>query len=67
MTAAFPSETKYSLITTEALNAFDFINIMAYDYTGSWNPSAPGQHSSAEHAREVLITGKIPLEYLVKN
>ena len=51
MTAAFPSETKYSLITTEALNAFDFINIMAYDYTGSWNPSAPGQHSSAEHAR----------------
>ena len=54
MTAAFPSETKYSLITTEALNAFDFINIMAYDYTGSWNPSAPGQHSSLNHAQRGL-------------
>jgi len=51
MTAAFPSETKYSLITAEALSAFDFINIMAYDYTGSWNPSAPGQHSSLNHAQ----------------
>jgi chitinase len=51
MTAAFPSETKYSLITSEALNAFDFINIMAYDYTGPWNASSPGQHSSLNHAQ----------------
>jgi len=54
MTAAFPSETKYSLITDEALNAFDFINIMAYDYTGPWNPSSPGQHSSYNHAQSGL-------------
>ena len=38
------------LITEEALNALDFINLMVYDYTGPWNPS-PGQHSSYNHAK----------------
>ena len=50
ITAAYPSETRYSLINEEALNALDFINLMVYDYTGPWNPS-PGQHSSYNHAR----------------
>ena len=50
ITAAYPSETRYSLITQEALNALDFINLMVYDYTGPWNPS-PGQHSSYNHAK----------------
>ena len=50
MTAAFPSETKFSQISDQALAVFDFINIMVYDYTGSWNPSKPGQHSSYSHA-----------------
>lgn len=50
MTAAFPSETKFSQISDQALAVFDFINIMVYDYTGSWNPSKPGQHSSYNHA-----------------
>ncbi len=31
---------------------FDFINIMAYDGTGPWNPNAPGQHSSMDFAKE---------------
>jgi chitinase len=30
---------------------FDWVNIMAYDGTGPWNPNAPGQHSSREFAR----------------
>jgi chitinase len=30
---------------------FDFINIMAYDGAGPWNPNAPGQHSSMEFAK----------------
>jgi len=51
ITAAYPSETRYSLITEEALNALDFINLMVYDYTGPWNPS-PGQHSSYDHAKQ---------------
>ena len=50
MTTAFPSETKFSQISDQALAVFDFINIMVYDYTGSWNPSKPGQHSSYNHA-----------------
>ena len=50
MTAAFPSETKFSQISDQALAVFDFINIMVYDYTGLWNPSQPGQHSSYNHA-----------------
>ena len=49
ITAAYPSETRYSLINEEALNALDFINLMVYDYTGPWNPSS-GQHSSYNHA-----------------
>ena len=50
ISAAYPSETRYSLVTEEALNALDFVNLMVYDYTGPWNPS-PGQHSSYNHAK----------------
>ena len=50
LTAALPSETLYTNITADALNAFDFINIMAYDYTGPWSPGNPGPHSSISHA-----------------
>jgi chitinase len=30
---------------------FDFVNVMAYDGAGSWNPKAPGQHSSMDFAK----------------
>ncbi len=30
---------------------FDFINIMAYDATGPWEPKSPGQHSSFDFAK----------------
>ena len=30
----------------------DFVNIMAYDGAGPWNPNAPGQHSSMEFAKK---------------
>ena len=50
MTAALPGTTKFDNITEEALQTFDFINIMAYDFTGPWNPSKPGQHSSYQNA-----------------
>ena len=30
---------------------FDFVNIMAYDGAGPWEPNAPGQHSSLPFAR----------------
>ncbi|MEO8352633.1 MAG: glycosyl hydrolase family 18 protein [Chthoniobacteraceae bacterium] len=30
---------------------FDFVNIMAYDGAGYWDPEAPGQHSSFDFAK----------------
>lgn len=39
-----------SNVSNNALNAFDFLNIMAYDRTGDWNPNNPGQHSSFDDA-----------------
>ncbi len=46
LTVAFPNQTLFSNITPAALGVIDFINIMSYDYTGPWNPSNPGQHST---------------------
>ena len=45
MTAALPGTTRYAEITDEAMFSFDFINMMAYDLTGSWAPNNPGPHS----------------------
>lgn len=52
MTAALPNNTRFENINAEALNAFDFLNIMAYDSTGPWTPNKPGQHSSFNFAKE---------------
>ncbi len=52
LTAAFPNKTLYHYVNEDALNVFDFINIMAYDATGAWNPSNPGQHSSYSFAEQ---------------
>ncbi|PWB23514.1 glycosyl hydrolase family 18 protein [Flavobacterium sp. HTF] len=52
ITAALPNNSRFENISTEALNAFDFINIMAYDSTGPWTPDKPGQHSSFEFAKD---------------
>jgi len=52
MTAALPNTSRFENINAEALNAFDFLNIMAYDSTGPWSPAKPGQHSSFAFAKE---------------
>lgn len=52
LTAALPNNSRFENITQEALNAFDFINVMAYDSTGPWSADKPGQHSSFEFAKE---------------
>lgn len=39
-------------VPDDALALFDFVNVMAYDGAGSWNPNAPGQHSSLEFAKK---------------
>ncbi len=45
MTAALPGSYRYPQITTPAMLAYDFINMMVYDLTGPWQPNNPGQHS----------------------
>nr|WP_233164680.1 glycosyl hydrolase family 18 protein [Pedobacter sp. ASV28] len=41
-------------VTDKALQAFDFINIMAYDATGRWDLTNPGQHSTYAYAVQHL-------------
>jgi GH18 family chitinase len=41
-------------VKDETLAYFDFVNIMAYDATGTWAPNRPGQHSSMELAKESI-------------
>jgi len=68
LTVAFPSKTLYSNVSRDALNAFDFINIMAYDQTGPWRPQSPGQHSSFDFASQSIDfwekTAGVPREKL---
>jgi GH18 family chitinase len=51
ITAALPNQTYLTNINQNALDAFDWINIMSYDATGPWIPSSPGQHSSYNYAQ----------------
>ncbi|MDQ8003562.1 MAG: glycosyl hydrolase family 18 protein [Pedobacter sp.] len=41
-------------VTDRALHAFNFINIMAYDATGPWDLTNPGQHSPLSYAVQHL-------------
>ena len=52
LTAALSKGYGGSKVPDSALEHFDFVNIMAYDGAGPWNPKAAGQHSSMEFARE---------------
>jgi GH18 family chitinase len=45
MSAALPAIYRYPEITAEALASFDWINLMAYDLTGPWQPDNMGSHS----------------------
>ncbi|MCO6461939.1 MAG: hypothetical protein J5I59_11070 [Saprospiraceae bacterium] len=50
ISAAFPAMKLYSVLDKEQLNCFDYINIMAYDNSGPWQPNVVRQHSSFELA-----------------
>jgi chitinase len=41
-------------ISKESLDAYDFINLMAYDETGPWSPTKVINHSSIEFAQQNL-------------
>ena len=50
LTAALSKGYGGPQVPDSAIRQFDFVNIMAYDGAGYWNPKAPGQHSSYEFA-----------------
>lgn len=67
MTAALPGIHRYPQISDAALQSFDWINIMAYDLTGPWNPSRAGQHapfSMAIESIEYWTRQNVPAEKL---
>ncbi|MBW8332235.1 MAG: T9SS type A sorting domain-containing protein [Prolixibacteraceae bacterium] len=41
-------------IRNSTLPYFDYVTIMAYDYTGNWDQSRPGQHSSYLYAEKLI-------------
>lgn len=67
ISAAFP-KVYYDNLTQTALEAFDFVNLMAYDASGFWDTN-PGQHSSYNFAEENInfwkTTGNLDGEKLV--
>lgn len=50
ISAALPGTFRYPDLSQEAMDAYDFINLMAYDKTGPWRPNDPGPHSPRELA-----------------
>lgn len=54
LTAALPGSYRYPQITQQALDAFDWVNLMVYDLTGPWAPNSPGQHSPYWWAQDCL-------------
>jgi len=52
LTAALSKGYGGSKVPDSVFEHFDFVNIMAYDGTGHWDPNRPGQHSSLEFAKD---------------
>lgn len=54
LTAALSQGYGGSNVPDAALAHLDFLNIMAYDATGTWDRNRPGQHSSMEFAKSQI-------------
>lgn len=67
ISAALPGTHRFPTITDEALEAFDFINMMAYNLTGPWDPDNPGAHSPysfAVSSKSYWVAQGIPTDKL---
>jgi len=60
ITAALGATSVHESITKEAIDSYDFINVMVYDKTGIWRPEDIGPHSPYSYAEEAIVfwTGK---------
>ncbi|HWR54043.1 MAG TPA: glycosyl hydrolase family 18 protein, partial [Bryobacteraceae bacterium] len=69
ITAALGATHLHESITREAIDSYDFINVMVYDKTGIWRPADVGPHSPYSYAEEAIAywTGKwkVPPERIV--
>jgi chitinase len=45
-------------IPNSTFQYFDWVNLMAYDYTGDWDQKRPGQHSPYWYAKQMIDTFK---------
>jgi chitinase len=54
MSSALGALERNPVVTQEALEAYDFINIMVYDKTGIWRPNVIGPHSPYSYAEEAI-------------
>lgn len=66
ITAALGAVGFHEAVGQEALEAYDFINVMVYDKTGVWRPNDIGPHSPYSYATDAIkfwtIDRKIPPE-----
>ncbi len=69
ITAALGATHLHESITKEAIDSYDFINVMVYDKTGIWRPEEIGPHSPYSYAEEAIVfwtgTWKVPPERIV--
>ena len=54
LTAALPGKKRYEVLTDDAIQAFDYIQLMAYDVTGPFAPHRPGPHSPLHFAQRSI-------------
>ena len=64
MSAALGATHVHQVVSQEAIEAYDFINVMVYDKTGIWKPDVIGPHSPYSFAEEAIkfwtVDKKIP-------
>ena len=69
ISAALGATEIHEAVNQEALEAYDFINVMVYDKTGIWKPGVIGPHSPYSYAEEAIKfwTGdkKIPARRII--
>ncbi|MFZ1356875.1 MAG: glycosyl hydrolase family 18 protein [Saprospiraceae bacterium] len=54
ISAAFPAMKRYNVLTNADFDNFDYINVMAYDNAGPWQPNVIRQHSSFDLAEKSI-------------
>ena len=64
MSCALGAVDLHEVVTQEALEAYDFVNVMVYDKTGIWQPNVIGPHSPYSFAEDAIkyytVDRKIP-------